>query len=160
MEQLVFKIGSSRNPIIIDIKEYNNQKLIDIRKHFIDKEDNSKLIPTKKGISLNSFQLNQLIEALNLNSKSISDFFESTELKQINIDLKPTIGRCFQCKFENNKTTIILDEKLNERLSSENLILFSKFLESLDHALSDVIDQEDEKELILDVFNQRISRIL
>lgn len=160
MEQLVYKIGTVRNPIMIDVKEYNNQKLIDIRKYFIDKDDASKLIPTKKGISLNSFQLSQLIETLNLNANSVSNFFQINEPKQINIEIKPTIGRSFQCKYENNKTSIIIDEKLNEKLSSENLLLFTKVVESLNIALMDVLEQEDEIELIMDVFNQRISRTL
>lgn len=160
MEQLVFQIGTTRNPILIDVKEFNNQKLIDIRKYFIDKDDTSKLIPTKKGISLNSFQLGQLIETLNLNSNFVSEFFQINELKQINIEIKPTIGRSFQCKYENNKTSIIIDEKLNEKLSSENLLLFTKIVEAFNISLLDVLEQEDEIELIMDVFNQRISRML
>ena len=71
MEQLVYKIGTLRNPILIDVKEFNNQKLIDIRKYFIDKDDSNKLIPTKKGISLNSFHLEQLIDTININAKSV-----------------------------------------------------------------------------------------
>jgi hypothetical protein len=160
MEQLVYKIGTLRNPILIDVKEFNNQKLIDIRKYFIDKDDTDKLIPTKKGISLNSFQLEQLIETLNINAKTVSDFFQVKENRQIDIEIKPTIGRSFQCKYENNKTSVIIDEKLNERLSSENLLLFTKMVEALNIALLDVLEQEDEKELIMDVFNQRISRML
>jgi hypothetical protein len=160
MEQLEFKIGTTRNPIIIDFKEYNNQKLVDIRKYFIDKNDSSNLLPTKKGISLNAGQLNQIIEVLNANSSNISRFFETNELKQIDIDIKPTIGRSFQCKYENNKTTIIIDENFKNRLPTDNLLLFSKIVESFNIALADVLEQEDEIELIMDVFNQRIARIL
>jgi hypothetical protein len=160
MEQLIFKLGTTRNPLVIDFKEYNNQKLVDIRKYFIDKNDSSNIIPTKKGISLNLNQLNQIIETINFNSLSISDFFEATEIKQINIDVKPTIGRSFQCKYENDKTTVIIDEKLKEKFSSDNLILFSRMIEAFNSALSDVLEQEDEMELIMDILNQRISRML
>ena len=160
MEQLEFKIGTTRNPIIIDFKEYNNQKLVDIRKYFIDKNDSSNLLPTKKGISLNVSQLSQIIEVFNANSSNISRFFKSNELKQIDIDIKPTIGRSFQCKYENNKTTIIIDENFKNRLPTDNLLLFSKIVESLNIALVDILEQEDEIELIMDVFNQRINRIL
>jgi hypothetical protein len=160
MEQLIYKIGTLRNPILIDVKEFNNQKLIDIRKYFIDKDDKDKLIPTKKGISLNSFQLEQLIETLNNNSKSVSNFFQVNEHKQIEIEIKSTIGRSFQCKYENNTTSVVIDEKLNDKLSSENLLLFTKMVEAFNISLLDVLEQEDEMELIMDVFNQRISRML
>jgi hypothetical protein len=160
MEQLVYKIGTLRNPILIDVKEFNNQKLIDIRKYFIDKDDKDKLIPTKKGISLNSFQLEQLIDTLNLNAKSVSDFFQVSQSKRIDVEIKPTIGRSFQCKYENNKTSVIIDEKLNDKLSSENLNLFVKMVEAFNISLLDVLEQEDEMELIMDVFNQKISRMI
>jgi hypothetical protein len=160
MEQLEFKIGTIRNPILIDFKEYNNQKLVDIRKYFIDKNDSSNILPTKKGISLNASQLSQIIEVLNSNSSNISRFFEAEEVKQIIIDVKPTLGRSFQCKYENNKTTVILDEKLKEKLTSDNLLLFSKMIEAFTSAISDVLDYDDELELIMDIFNQRISRML
>lgn len=160
MEQLTYKIGTTRNPILIDIKEYNNLKLIDIRKYFIDKEDAQNLIPTKKGISLNGFQFQQLIEVLNSNSKSIAEFFELSDKKDINVKVQSTMGRSFQCKYENNKTTVIVDEKLSQKLNEENLLLFSKMIEAFNIAISDVLEQEDEMVLIMDVLNNRISRIL
>lgn len=160
MEQLVFKIGTNRNPILIDFKEYNNQKLVDIRKYFIDSNDSNNFLPTKKGISLNVNQLSQIIEAINSNSNAISDFFDSNELKQINIEIKPTIGRSFQCKYENNKTTVVIDEDFKKRLPLDNLLLFSKVIEAFNNAIADVLEQEDEIELIMDIVNQRISRII
>lgn len=160
MEQLEFKIGTTRNPIMIDFKEYNNQKIVDIRKYYLDKNDSSNILPTKKGISLNVSQLSQIIEVFNANSLNISDFFEASELNQIKIDIKPTMGRSFQCKYENNKTTVIIDENIKDRLPSDNLLLFSKMIESFNKALSDVLEQDDEIELIMDTLNQRITRIL
>lgn len=160
MEQLIFKIGTARSPILFVFKEFNDQKLFDIRKYFIQKEDPDSLLPTKKGISLNSYQFNQLIDVLNFNSSSISKYFETSEVKQINIDIKPIIGRGFQCNYENEKTTVKIDEKFNEKLSSDNLLLFVKMVEAFNSALIDVLEQGDEIELIMDIVNQKISRIL
>lgn len=160
MEPLVFKIGTIRNPILIDFKEYNGQKLVDIRKCFIDKHDSNNLIPTKKGISLNSNQLNQIIVVLNSNSESISEFFGTNELREISVEVKPTLGRGFQCKYENNKTTVVIDEELKKRLSPENISLFVRLIECFSSALSEVLEQEDELELILDIFNQKLTRQL
>lgn len=160
MEQLTFKIGTNRNPILIDFKEYNNQKIVDIRKYFFDSKDSNNLLPTKKGITLNINQLNQVVETLNSNLSSLSDFFETDDLKEIKIEIKPTIGRCFQCKNENNKTTVVIDENFKNRLPADNLKLFSLMIESLNIALSDVLEESDEIDLVLDVFNQRISRVL
>lgn len=160
MEQLTFKIGTNRNPILIDFKEYNNQKIVDIRKYFFDSKDSNNLLPTKKGITLNINQLNQVVETLNSNLSSLSDFFETDDLKEIKIEIKPTIGRSFQCKNENNKTTVVIDENFKNRLPADNLKLFSLMIESLNIALSDVLEESDEIDLVLDVFNQRISRVL
>lgn len=160
MEQLTFKIGTNRNPILIDFKEYNNQKIVDIRKYFFDSKDSNNLLPTKKGITLNINQLNQVVETLNSNLSSLSDFFETDDLKEIKIEIKPTIGRSFQCKNENNKTTVVIDENFKNRLPADNLKLFSLMIESLNIALTDVLEESDEIDLVLDVFNQRISRVL
>jgi hypothetical protein len=160
MEQLTFKVGTVRNPILIEFKEYNNQKIVDIRKYFSDKNDSNLLYPTKKGISLNVNQLTQVVEALNSNSVAISDFFETSAIKHIDIEIKTTIGRSFQCVYENNKTSVIIDESVKDKLPSENLVLFSQMLDSFSGALSEVLEHEDEMELIMDILNQRISRIL
>jgi hypothetical protein len=160
MEPLVFKIGTIRNPILIDFKEFNGQKLIDIRKCFIDKNDSNNLIPTKKGISLNANQLNQIIEVLNSQAESITEFFGINEFREIGVEVKSTMGRSFQCRYENNKTTVDIDEELRNRMSSDNVSLFIKLVESFYSALSEVLEQEDEKELILDVFNHKLSRQL
>ncbi len=160
MEQLIFKIGTTRNPILIDFKEFNNQKIVDIRKYFLDSKDSNNILPSKKGISLNINQLNQIVETINTNSLSISDFFESEKLKHIDLEIKPTIGRSFQCKYENNKTTVIIDEKLNEKLNPESLLLFSKMIEAFSNSLLDVLEHDDEMELIMDIFNHKVSQIL
>lgn len=44
---------------------------------------------------------------------------------------------------------------MNEKLSSENLLLFTKMVEAFNISLLDVLEQEDEMELIMDVFNQK-----
>jgi hypothetical protein len=160
MEKLVFKVGTNRNPILIDFKEYNNQKLVDIRKYYIDKSDPNIVIPTKKGISLNVNQLIQIVEVLNTNSMSISDYFETNELKNINIEIKSTIGRSFQCKYENDRTIIIINEKLKDKLPTNCLLLFTQMLDAFNIALSDVLEHDDEIELIMDAVNQKISRML
>ena len=160
MEQLVFKIGTIRNPILIDFKEFNGQKLVDIRKCFIDKNDSNNLIPTKKGISLNANQLNQIVEVLNSQAESITEFFGINEFREIGVEVTSTMGRSFQCRYENNKITVDIDEELRNRMSADNVSLFIKLVQSFYSSLSEVLEQEDEKELILDVFNHKLSRQL
>jgi hypothetical protein len=160
MEQLVFKIGTIRNPILIDFKEFNGQKLVDIRKCFIDKNDSNNLIPTKKGISLNANQLNQIVEVLNSQAESITEFFGINEFREIGVEVMSTMGRSFQCRYENNKITVDIDEELRNRMSADNVSLFIKLVQSFYSSLSEVLEQEDEKELILDVFNHKLSRQL
>lgn len=160
MEQLTYKVGTKRNPILIEFKEYNGRKLADIRKYYIDKEDSSNLLPTRKGISLNSHQLVQLIDTLSANSKNISGFFENNKIEELKIDIKPTIGRSFNCHYENNNVSIVVDEHVAVKMDDEKLQLFSKMLEAFNSALHDVIEDDDEINMILDIINQRILRYL
>lgn len=160
MEQLTFKVGTKRNPIIIEFKEYNGRKLADIRKYFLDKEDPSNILPTKKGISLNSYQLGQLIDTLSSNSSTISNFFEDDKIEKLDIEIKPTIGRSFSCQYENDKVSVVISDQVAHSLTEEKLLFFSKMIEAFNSALHDVIEDDDEINMILDVINQRISRYL
>ena len=79
MEELIFKIGTKKNPLLITLKEFKGRKFVDIRKFYQDKnEEEEKLLPTKKGITLNSLQLEQFIEVINTKSINISNFFQKS----------------------------------------------------------------------------------
>ena len=39
MEELIFKIGTKKNPLLITLKEFKGRKLVDIRKFFQDKNE-------------------------------------------------------------------------------------------------------------------------
>lgn len=57
-----------REPIFVKLSSYRNAKFIDIRKYY---EDNGEWRPTKKGITLNDEQLDDLLKILNDNKNEI-----------------------------------------------------------------------------------------
>jgi len=132
MEFLKLEIGTKKNPIVIDIKEYKGRKLIDIRKFFPSKEDKELILPSKKGISLNPSQFGQLIEELNNNSQKISEFFDPQSISDSNynlsINIKSTIGRQFHVSFEGGDIKVLLDNSFKKRLSDSQAEIFSKLI--------------------------------
>jgi hypothetical protein len=158
MEPIEYKIGSKRNPVIIALKEWNGRKLLDVRKFFMDKKDESNYLPTKKGISLSEIQLQQLIEVFNDKSGEISDFFESSveEKSEIKLKLTSTIGRKFRFDFSNKRTELILDKDLSNKIGNENIEVVKKLLYSFQEVLFDVIEEDDEIELILDSLSHKM----
>lgn len=55
--------------IVISLTEFSGKKYLDIRKYF--KNDESKMLPTKKGITLNLDQVDELRGVLNNNFDEI-----------------------------------------------------------------------------------------
>jgi hypothetical protein len=161
MEYIISQIGSKNSPVIIELKEFEGRKLFDIRKYFIDKKSNE-LTPTRKGISLNSFQLTQLIETINSKSKVINDFLlnDENEKSEIFTELKfdNLIGRVFKYDFSNGKNTIILDEIFFKNLNMNELEVIKKMLLSFNSAIFDIFDDQTQIELILDILDQKIKK--
>lgn len=159
MEYIEYKIGSKRNPIIIALKEWNGRKLMDVRKFFIDKNDESKHLPTKKGISLNEFQLQQMIQVFNDNSIEISSFFESTSTESSDIKLKitSTLGRKFHFDFSNKNKELTLDKGLSDKIGNENIAVVKLLLYNFQMALFDVLEEDEEIDLILDSLSQKMN---
>jgi hypothetical protein len=158
MEPVEYKVGSKRNPVIIALKEWNGRKLLDVRKFFVDKKDESKYLPTKKGISLNEMQLQQLIEVFNDKKVEITDFFESSveEQSEIKLKLTSTIGRKFRFDFSNKHTEFVLDEGLANKLGNGNTELVKRLLYCFQSALLDVLEEDDEIEQILDSLSHKM----
>jgi hypothetical protein len=160
MAELKYKIGTERNPILIALKEFKGRKLIDIRKHFLDSNNKTDLIPTKKGISLNESQLIALLNELNENKVSIQKYFDQINDADldINLNIGSTLGRKFQFDFENKKTDFYLDSDLAMKIGEPHIEMVKKTFYSFYSALLDVLEDDDEIELILDVFSNKLNR--
>lgn len=163
MEELEFKIGTEKSPILVSLKTYKGRKLLDVRKYYRDRNEEDKILPTKKGISLNPIQFSELINLLNNKQVEIAQFYKENELFQdfINIDINEDvlIGRSFNLEFENNKKTMTVDTSLLEKLKDENVELFKKMILCFYDSLFDVIDEEDEVQMVLDRLSQKLKRI-
>jgi hypothetical protein len=62
---MVSKFGANRkgDAVFVQIKEFEGHVLIDVRKHF--KDDDGRLLPTKKGLSLAIARISDLAKAIN-----------------------------------------------------------------------------------------------
>ena len=162
MERIINQIGSKNSPVVIELKEFEGRKIFDIRKYFFDKKSNE-LAPTRKGIALNSIQLQGLIETINDQSKEIKTFLfdDDNEFIDINTSLKfeNLLGRSFKCEFENGKTSITLDQTIFGKIQVNEQIIVKKMILSFTTALLEVMDDQEEMDLILDRMDQKIRKI-
>lgn len=160
MEELNFKIGTNKNPVLIALKEFRGRKLIDIRKFFQNK-DKSELLPTKKGISLNQLQLEQFTSVLMEEADLISNFFQNNNSLANKIEVKTmegSIGRSFDIEYNNAKTTLNINEQLKSKLGADNLDFFKNLMDCVYLSALDVIDDDDDIKMFLDVLNNKINK--
>lgn len=68
--QAGLRLGSKTNPLVVCLTEYEGHRLLDIRKHYVDK-DTKTLQPTRKGLSLGAKLLKEVQTTLNDNEKAI-----------------------------------------------------------------------------------------
>lgn len=160
MEELKFEIGTKRSPIILSFKEFKGQKLCDFRKFFENPDVKDDLIPTKKGITINEVQFNQLLGCVSDNADAIQHFFNGSSIKQVEIMNSTTIGRSFNIEYENDKTIFKIDDRFREKLKIDQIELFSLIIDEFQKSLMDVIEDPNELTLIMDRFNSRINKRL
>lgn len=162
MEELIYKIGTKKNPLLIGLKEFKGRKLVDIRKFFQDKnESEEKLLPTRKGISLNQFQLEQFIEVLNTESHIISNFFQEGDIseKKIQVEItKSSFGRGFNLEYKNSDTVLKINQDFEDKIGKNNVDFFKKILNCLYQSANDIIEDQDDIELFLDLLNKNINK--
>ncbi len=159
MEKLISNIGTDKNPTIIKVNEYKGRKFVDIRKYYYDK--NEELQPTKKGVSLNSHQFSNLVIQLSQNNATIKEFLEDKSyFDNYQIQTEVTIGRDFNLKFENEQTTLVMNPKLVEGIGAERLDFFKKLILHFQTSLGEVLEDENEIDLVLDVFNRKLNKEL
>ena len=155
-------IGTKKNPVLFKLKEFKGRKLIDIRKYFTNK-DNQEVIPTKKGILLNVMQFNNLIEQININSNTISEYFtddNSLINNTIEVSFDSLIGRNFNIEDHGGKTIIKLSKDYQNKLNESQQELFSNFILNTHLTLIEMFDDASEIEFFLDVLDKKISKML
>ena len=162
MEELIFKIGTKKNPLLISLKEYKGRKFVDIRKFYQDKnEKEEKLLPTRKGITLNSLQLEQFIEVINTESNNISNFFQQSNNSANKIEVEITdssFGRGFYIEYKNGETTLTINQNFKDKIGGNNVDFFKKLLFCFSESINDIIEDQDDIDLLLDILNKNINK--
>jgi len=72
---LLSRTQSKKNPIFIQLKEYQGKRLFDIRRFFLE-SNSGEYKPTQKGISLNKDNFLHVIQAIEENKDQVSAWFE------------------------------------------------------------------------------------
>ena len=162
MEELIFKIGTKKNPLLISLKEYKSRKFVDIRKFYQDKnEKEEKLMPTRKGISLNQLQLEQFTEVLNSQYDKISNFFEKADnsAKKIEVEISnSSFGRGFNFEYKNGETVFKINHDFKDKIGANNVDIFKKLLFCFSKSVNDIVEDQDDIDLLLDILNKNINK--
>ena len=96
-ERIISRIGSEQNCILIKLSEYQGRKILDIRRHYLDKSS-GKLLPTKKGITLTQQQAEAFSEIFSENKDLVKEWFNQDTTT---IDLaKKNVSEQIQAKKE------------------------------------------------------------
>lgn len=160
MEQVEFRVGSEKSPIVISLSEFRGRKLIGVRKFFRVSGGSDEIRPTRKGISMTGQQFSMVLDALKENAETIESFYESDiDLKveqRLNINVGSLLGRLFHFSFENDITEVVLDKKLEGSLSEDQINLFINLLLLFHKALLDSLEDESDMELVLDSLSNAI----
>ena len=162
MEELIFKIGTKKNPLLITLKEFKGRKFVDIRKFYqVKNEKEEKLLPTRKGITLNSLQLEQFIEVINTESMNISDFFQKSNNSANKIEVEITdssFGRGFNLEYKNGETALSINQNFKDKIGENNVDIFKKLLYCFSESINDIIEDQDDINLLLDILNKNINK--
>jgi hypothetical protein len=155
-EKCIYKIGSVKNPILIELKMFNGLKIIDIRKYYLSSDNSNNYLPTRKGISLSGVQLVEVLNLINQKTTDISRHFALDAIPETEVKYTNNFGRYFNVNYANNAVQIDINEDFARLIDETNLSFFVKILESLYHSLHQVLEEEMDVNLILESFNNRL----
>ena len=162
MAELKFVFGSKKNPVLISLGEFEGRPRADIRKYFPSKENPEELLPTRKGISLNHGQLEELIEIINTKRGIIDGFFSGNTIDNQNTTIlieTPIIGRSFNATFNNGETKITLAEDLSKLKTIPVQELLPKLIEAFYRSALDTVEDSDDFERLMNRLNFLLKRI-
>lgn len=154
-------LGSERKPVMVRVKHYHGSEYLDIRKCF---RGNDGLIkPTTKGIMLNRVvakKLFTLSPEVRSRLEAWLDDSDVTDSKtRVLFSTKALISRCLHVEWRPGESHVVLDEDVAENiqvLGSEAVpLLLSAFCSALEAGLED----EAEREMVLDVLSSKLKRI-
>jgi len=162
MAELKYVVGTKRNPLVIHLGEYEGRPRMDIRKHYPSKENPEVLNPTRKGISLNHSQLEQLLDVIISKKDTIDDFFHGKNMDSVNqtfLEEKPLIGRSFNVEFCNGQTNVSISSELSHLKNRASNELLPQLLEAFYRSALDAIEDSDDFHMLMDRLNFILNRI-
>lgn len=157
MEKLEISVGNKKAPIKFKLSEFKGRNFVDIRKYYLSGDE---LSPTRKGISLNAIQFSAIIKAISDNKEVISNHFEiRQEELDIEIETKQTLGRSFSIINENDDQKLVVSPSFRNQLINISLEDFSKILITLYKSITDVVEDDEDVNRVLDRLDHHLKRM-
>ena len=162
MAELKYVFGTKRNPIVVHLGDYEGRPRVDIRKHYPSKENSEELLPTRKGISLNHTQLEQLMDIINSKKGIVDDFFQGKKIdceNQIFLEEKPLIGRNFNVEFHNGSTKVFIGSELSHLKTMTTEELITRLLDAFYRSALDAVEDPDDFDMLMNKLNFFLKQI-
>jgi hypothetical protein len=152
-------IGTASQPLYVVIDEFNGKRFIDVRKYFINSDDEE--IATRKGIKINPTQFIRLVELLSDNHAiiieklSLDSASVKTAFTNLNVIPNSTLkGRIFSVDNLNGRRDVVISSEFLDKIDGDIQLVVGKMISSLFEALNDTIDDDTLVNDILDRWSQ------
>lgn len=154
-------LGSEKRPVIVRVKRYQGSEYLDIRKCF--RGNDGRIKPTTKGIMLNRviakklFTLNPEVRS-NLESW-LDDSGVSESKTRVMFSTQALISRCLHVEWRPGESHVVLDEDVAQNIQKRDSELVPLLLSAFCSALEAGVEDEAEREMVLDLLSSKLKRI-
>lgn len=154
-------LGSEKRPVIVRVKEYHGSEYLDIRKCFRGKDGLIK--PTSKGVMLNRVVAKKLFTLSPEVRSSLETWLDDSGVieskTRVLFSTKPMIARSFHVEWRPGESHVVLDEDVAENIRVRGSEVVPLLLSAFCSALEACVEDEAEREMVLDVLSSKLKRI-
>ena len=140
-------IGSQKQPIFITIDEYKGHKYVDIRKYFLNNEDEH--VATRKGVKLNVSQFSRMLEQIKTESELIEQELKLGDssnveiLRELNVSTSDNLrGRIFQVEHLNGTRDVAISTQFLDNIEDDTKHVVGAMVSTLYEALFDILEDD------------------
>lgn len=155
-------IGSDKRPVIVRVKQFHGAEYLDIRKCFRRKIDGV-IMPTNKGVMLNRVHAQKLFNFEHDLWGKLESWLEDSGTTQTKTQVRCTtqslISRCFHVEWQPGESKVVLDDMMAKKLLEFDRDLIPELLSAFCSALDAGVEDESEREMVLDMLSSKLKRI-
>ena len=155
-------LGSEKRPVILRVKQFRGAEYLDIRKCFRRKDDGA-IMPTNKGVMLNRSHAQKLFNLQHDIWEKLGSWLEDSgkngSKTKVRCTTQVMISRCFHVEWRPGESTVVLDDEVANKLLEFDRALVPELLSAFCSALEAVVDDEAEREMVLDMLSSKLKRL-